>query len=203
MKATLLCISFVTLLIGCVEQNYLIHPGVQDEYIMLEYIYETHTEHIEGVESFVNINPAGNYWFDENTKTLEILPEPNFHLSKDDPFNLILGIKRGITGDIAASERGKIIPIKEFPYEFPGYSDETFGDSKPVTVVNADNSGTVFLKYDDKNIEIKLNSEMKIQGEPRIEEKLGAKIRFTDVYIFKNHGFCSKANISLQSAVGD
>ncbi|MBM3243152.1 hypothetical protein FJZ31_43385 [Candidatus Poribacteria bacterium] len=203
MKATLLCISFVTLLIGCAEQNTPVNPGVPGKYIMLEYIHETRTEHIEGVQPFVNINPAGIYWFDENAKTLKILPEPDFHLKKDGPFNLILGFKRGITGDIAESERGKIIPIEKFPYEFTGYSDEIFGDSKPVTVVNADNSGNVFLKYNDKDIEIKLSSEMNMQEEPRIEETLGAKIRFTDVYIFKNHGFCSKENILLQKAVGN
>lgn len=188
---------------GCQDTSFSPQPGANSTYVLVEYIHETHTEHIEGIRSFVNINPAGNYWFDENTRILKILPEPNFQLSKDEPFNLILGFKRGITGDIAASERGKILPIEEFPYEFPGYSDATFGDSKPVTVVNADNSGTVFLKYNDKNIEIKPDSEMKIQEEPRIEETLGAKIRFTDTYIFKNHGFCSKANVLLQGAVVD
>ncbi|HIE30614.1 TPA: hypothetical protein EYP66_25425 [Candidatus Poribacteria bacterium] len=204
MKTTLLCISFVTLLIGCLDPNFPIYlEDVQNEYIMLEYIHETETEHIEGVESFVNIHPAGNYWFDENTKVLRILPEPDFHLSKDEPFNLILGVKRGITGDLAASERGQIFPVEEFPYEFPGYSDDTFGSSKSLTVINFDGSGTVFLRYNDRTIDIKPNSEMNIQEEPRIEEALGAKIRFTDSYIFKNHGYCSKADILLQGAVGD
>jgi hypothetical protein len=202
MKSILLWISFVTLLIGCSEQCFLIHPSVQDKYIMLEYIHKTRAEHIEGVELFVNIHPAGNYWFDEDSKTLEILPEPNFTFSKDDSFNLILGFKRGITGDIAASERGRILPIEEFPYEFPGYSDEIFGDSKSITVVNIDNSGIVFLKYNDKDIEIKPESEMNIQEEPRIEETLGAKIRFTDIYVIKNHGFCSKENILLRNNSG-
>lgn len=202
MKVMMLGIFFMSGLIGCAKENIPFNLAAQPKYILLEYIQETYTEHRGGVVPFINITPAGNYKFDENTKTLEILSGSNLP-QKNKHFKLILGIKQRITGDIASSERGRIIPIERFPYEFTGDSDEIFGETKPLTIVNVDKSGNVFLKYNDKDIEVKFNSEMNIREKPKIKDSLGTKIRFTVNYTVKNHGVCKKENIILQKEGGD
>ena len=170
-------------------------------YIMVEYIHASHVESIKGGGGIINATPGRAYRFDKRNKTLKISdypPDKKSRLNKNVPFKLVLGFKHRAKGDIElASEQGEIVFINGFPYEFPKTSEMHFGDSKPLDIIGVDNNGIVSLKFNDKDIKIKPNSEIEIPGESKVTEVVGIQVRMMDTYIFKNHGFCSKKDITI------
>ncbi|MFQ6114657.1 MAG: hypothetical protein ACE5NG_11350, partial [bacterium] len=183
------------LLTGCGrDKNPTGYDNFDDEYILFETLHNTHGECLNGDCGFLYID-FGGYRFDKETKTLHVSTYLDSSFKTTDSFKLIFALEQSLSGDAGCGKTGGVAAVERFPYSKGlGAYPLAIGDSLTITGVNV--LGVVFIDFKDEKITLSPNSTRTWSDQGIYETELG-KFLLTDLFTFKNYGFCKKENIKL------